>query len=168
MKIIVAMTPSGVIGVDGGMPWHYPSDLRRFKRLTMGGTLIMGRRTWDSLPGVLPGRRVLVLSRQRLDSDVEVYGSVDTALLAAGSDQHGGNGEVWVCGGGEIYTAVLTQACADVEAVDVTIVPEVFPHRDSHITRFPTNLLEERFQLECEERDKDDPCLLHRTYLPKH
>jgi dihydrofolate reductase len=168
MKIIVAMTPNGIIGVDGGMPWHYPADLKRFKRLTMGGTLIMGHLTWRSIGKHLAGRRIIVLSRSQPDADVEIYASLGTALLAAGSDQHGLSTGTWVCGGGEVYKAVLTQACGDVEAVDVTIVPEVFPHMDSHVVHFPTNLLEERFQLECEERDKDDPCLLHRTYLPKH
>jgi dihydrofolate reductase len=175
MKIIVAMTPSGIIGIDGGMPWHYPSDLRRFKRLTMDGTLIMGRKTWESIPVPLTGRRVLVLSRLGCIGDAddappeEVYGSIDVALLAAGSDQHGGFGSgLWVCGGAEVYKTVLTDCCADVEAIDMTILPEVFPYVTAHISRFPTNLLEDRFTLEREERSEDDPRLQHRYYTPKH
>jgi len=60
---IIACTPAGVIGLDGGMPWKLGSDLRRFKSLTMGGTLIMGRKTFDSIGKPLPGRESIVLSR---------------------------------------------------------------------------------------------------------
>ena len=60
---IIACTPSGVIGLDGGMPWKLGSDLRRFKSLTMGGTLIMGRKTFDSIGKPLPGRESIVLTR---------------------------------------------------------------------------------------------------------
>ena len=64
LTAVVAMTPSGVIGRDGDMPWRLSSDLRRFKRLTMGGVLIMGRRTFDSIGRALPGRRTIVITRQ--------------------------------------------------------------------------------------------------------
>jgi dihydrofolate reductase len=168
MKMIVAMDPTGIIGVNGGMPWHYREDFRRFKKLTMGGTLIMGRKTWDSLPGGLPGRRTIVISRQKLDSDVEIYASVDTALLAAGSDQHGTNGDVWVCGGAEIYRLFLEKACADIAEVDVTIVPAVteFPE-GAVVTRFPVNLLEERYTVKSERQNAEDPRLIHRQYVRK-
>ena len=56
---------NGVIGKDNGLPWHIPGDLKRFKRLTMGTAMIMGRKTFDSLPGLLPGRRHIVLTRDR-------------------------------------------------------------------------------------------------------
>ncbi|NND99029.1 MAG: hypothetical protein HKN47_17065, partial [Pirellulaceae bacterium] len=61
LTAIVAVTPSGVIGLDGDMPWQLSSDLRRFKKLTMGGVLIMGRKTFDSIGRPLPGRRTVVI-----------------------------------------------------------------------------------------------------------
>jgi dihydrofolate reductase len=63
VTLVVARAANGVIGRDGGLPWHISADLKRFKRLTMGSVMIMGRRTFDSLPGVLPGRRHIVLTR---------------------------------------------------------------------------------------------------------
>lgn len=68
---VVACTPSGVIGLDGGLPWKLSSDLQRFKTLTMGGTLIMGRKTFDSIGKPLPGRETIVLTRSpRADSSL--------------------------------------------------------------------------------------------------
>ena len=100
---VVAMTPSGVIGLDGDMPWRLSSDLRRFKRLTMGGALIMGRRTYDSIGRPLPGRRTIVLTRNRDWSmpGVERAASPEEALALAGNDP------VFVVGGAEIYQILL-------------------------------------------------------------
>ena len=64
LDIVVAMAENGVIGRDGGMPWHLSSDLRYFKALTLGKPIIMGRKTWDSLGRPLPGRLNIVVSRQ--------------------------------------------------------------------------------------------------------
>ena len=64
VSIIVAVAENGVIGRDGKLPWHLSADLRRFKKLTMGHTIIMGRRTWESISRPLPGRRMIVVSRQ--------------------------------------------------------------------------------------------------------
>lgn len=66
--LILARADNGVIGDDGALPWHLPADLRHFKSLTQGKPMIMGRKTFDSLPGLLPGRRHIVLTR---DSDWE-------------------------------------------------------------------------------------------------
>src|SRR5690349_13324688 len=63
ITIVVARAQNGVIGRDGKLPWHLPADLRRFKALTMGSVMVMGRRTFESLPGLLPGRRHVVLTR---------------------------------------------------------------------------------------------------------
>jgi dihydrofolate reductase len=65
ITLIVARARNGVIGRDGKLPWHIPADLKRFKALTMGSAMVMGRRTFDSLPGLLPGRRHIVLTRDR-------------------------------------------------------------------------------------------------------
>ncbi len=86
ITIVLARAINGVIGKEGGLPWHIPGDLKRFKRLTMGSAMIMGRKTFDSLPGILPGRRHIVMTR---DADwqvegVEVVHDVDGAIAAAG------------------------------------------------------------------------------------
>jgi dihydrofolate reductase len=102
----VARATNGVIGRDGGLPWHISADLKRFKKLTMGSAMIMGRRTFDSLPGLLPGRRHIVLTRDRDWSapGAEVAHSVDEALALAGSEP------VSVIGGAEIFQLFLPLA----------------------------------------------------------
>lgn len=104
--VILARALNGVIGRDGTLPWHLPADLKRFKRLTMGTAMIMGRRTFDSLPGLLPGRRHIVLTRDRgwRSAGVEVAGSVAESLRIAGEDA------VSVIGGAEIFRLFLPLA----------------------------------------------------------
>lgn len=99
VALIWAQSSSGVIGRDGGIPWRLPEDLARFKQLTMGHTVLMGRRTWESLPPrfrPLPGRRNVVLSRNQdyPAEGADVIGSIEDAL---------GEGLNWVIGGAEIY-----------------------------------------------------------------
>jgi dihydrofolate reductase len=96
---VVARAANGVIGRDGRLPWHLPADLRHFKEVTMGTPMIMGRRTFDSLPGLLPARRHIVLTRDR-DWSAEgavVVHDVGEALRAAAADF------VSVIGGAEIF-----------------------------------------------------------------
>lgn len=97
--LIMARAANGTIGRDGSMPWHLPADLRRFKALTMGKPMIMGRKTFDSLPGLLPGRRHIVLTRKRdwQTGGAEPAQTVDQALALAGP------GDVAVIGGAEVY-----------------------------------------------------------------
>jgi dihydrofolate reductase len=108
--LIYARAANGAIGNEGDLPWRLPADLRRFKALTMGKPMIMGRKTFESLPGLLPGRRHIVLSRR--DSfaaeGVEMAGSVKEALAlaAAGNDR----GEVAVIGGAAIYDVFMPLA----------------------------------------------------------
>ena len=97
--LIMARAANGTIGRDGTMPWHLPADLRRFKALTIGKPMIMGRKTFDSLPGLLPGRRHIVLTRKpdwQADG-AEAAQTVEQALTLAGP------GEVAVIGGAEVY-----------------------------------------------------------------
>lgn len=106
VTIIVARATNGVIGRDGTLPWHISADLRRFKRLTTGTVMIMGRRTFNSLPGLLPGRRHIVLTR---DPDwraegAEAVHSVDEAFRSAGDEP------MSVIGGAEIFDLFLSQA----------------------------------------------------------
>ena len=78
--ILVATSPENVIGKDNAIPWHYSEDLKRFKRLTIGKTVIMGRKTWESLPlKPLPDRRNIVITRQQIDG-VECFKIIDSAL----------------------------------------------------------------------------------------
>lgn len=104
--MILARGSNGVIGVDGRLPWRLPDDLRRFKQLTMGAPIIMGRRTFDSLPGLLNGRRHIVLTRDPTWSEdgAEPVYSVEQALRVANAPH------VWVIGGAEIYRLFLPLA----------------------------------------------------------
>lgn len=106
ITLVVARATNGVIGRDGGLPWRISADLKRFKKLTMGTAMIMGRRTFDSLPGLLPGRRHIVLTRDRSWSAVgaEVAPSIEDALAMAGDEP------VSVIGGAEIFELLLPEA----------------------------------------------------------
>jgi dihydrofolate reductase len=101
--LIYARAANGTIGRDGGLPWHIPTDLKRFKALTMGKPMIMGRKTFAGFPKLLPGRRHIVLTRDGgwAAEGAEVAHSVDAALALAG------DGEVAVIGGAEINALFL-------------------------------------------------------------
>lgn len=106
VAIIAALDRNGVIGRGSRLPWHLPDDLRHFKRLTLGRPIIMGRRTWESLPGALPDRTHIVVTRDpayRADGAVVVH-SLDAALAAAGGD------EALVVGGSDLYALALPRA----------------------------------------------------------
>src|SRR5215217_9346053 len=106
VTLVVARAGNGVIGKDGGLPWHIPADLKRFKSVTMGSVMVMGRRTFDSLPGLLPGRRHIVLTRDPAWSSpgAEVAKTVDEALSSADEES------VSVIGGAEIFELFLPLA----------------------------------------------------------
>ena len=106
ITLVVARATNGVIGRDGGLPWRISADLKHFKRLTTGTAMIMGRRTFDSLPGLLPGRRHIVLTRDRDWSaeGAEVVHNVDEALSLAGEEP------VSIIGGAEIFELFLPLA----------------------------------------------------------
>jgi dihydrofolate reductase len=108
--LIYARAANGAIGNEGDLPWRLPADLRRFKALTMGKPMVMGRKTFESLPGLLPGRRHIVLSRRDDMAPVgaEMAGSVREALALAsrGND----TGEVAVIGGAAIYDVFMPLA----------------------------------------------------------
>jgi dihydrofolate reductase len=116
--LIWAQSPSGVIGRAGGIPWRLPEDQARFKELTLGHTVVMGRLTWESLPAKvrpLPGRRNVVVTRQAgyMAEGATVVGSLDEALT---------DDETWVIGGGEIYTLTLPIATrCEVTEVEVDL-----------------------------------------------
>ncbi|MEV8608450.1 dihydrofolate reductase [Amycolatopsis sp. NPDC051373] len=111
-----AQSSNGVIGRDGALPWHLPEDLKHFRTLTSGATVLMGRRTWESLPPrfrPLPGRRNLVLSRTPQEG-VETFPDLAQAFAAV-------SGDVWVMGGEAVYRAALPFA-------DRIVVTEIQEH----------------------------------------
>ena len=93
IEMIVAVAENGVIGHDGKMPWRLSTDLKRFKKITMGLPIIMGRHTWESLPGVLPGRLNIIITRSKFDLPEGVIAvnspEVLPALSAGLLDQYG-------------------------------------------------------------------------------
>jgi dihydrofolate reductase len=109
VSIIAAVAENGIIGRGGELPWRLSADLQRFKKLTMGHTIIMGRKTWESIGRPLPGRRMVVISRQLgyQAEGVEVVTSFDDAIALA---QSAGEAEVFVIGGAEIYRLALAKA----------------------------------------------------------
>jgi dihydrofolate reductase len=115
--LIWAQAANGVIGRDNAIPWHLPEDMAHFRALTSGATVVMGRRTWESLPPrfrPLPGRRNVVLTRDRVwgaDGAVVVH-DLDAALV----------GDVWVIGGADVYAEALPSA----DVVELTEVQESF------------------------------------------
>ena len=118
--LIWAQSANGVIGSKGGLPWHLPEDLARFRRLTLGSTVVMGRATWDSLPAAarpLPDRHNVVLTRRPdwAAPGAAVARSLTEALEAA-------PGDVWVIGGASVYSAALPHA----DRLEVTELAESF------------------------------------------
>lgn len=110
---VVAMSLDRVIGRDGTLPWHYSEDLKRFKRLTLGATVIMGRNTWASIGSkALPGRDNRVISRSDLEN-ASCFRSIESALEDC-------TGDVWFIGGAQLYEAALTYC----NFIDVTWVPD--------------------------------------------
>ncbi|MBL8259309.1 MAG: type 3 dihydrofolate reductase [Candidatus Competibacteraceae bacterium] len=107
LTLIAALARNGVIGRDNGLPWHLPADLRFFKRTTMGKPLLMGRRTWESIGRPLPGRRMIVLSRDPAywADGIEVVRSLDEALARAGAAT-----ELMVIGGAALFEQTLPLA----------------------------------------------------------
>ena len=109
VSLIVAADLGGVIGAGGGLPWRLPADLQRFKALTMDHHLIVGRKTFEAIGRPLPGRTMVVVSRQErpVPQGVQVAPSPEAAITLA---EAAGEGEAFVAGGGEIYRALLPRA----------------------------------------------------------
>lgn len=111
--LIAAMSRARVIGVDGDLPWNLPGDLAHFRRRTLGKPLILGRKTFESLGGTLPGREMIVLSRRDVNGNDGVWsaGSKSKALsLGCERAEVLGVGEVCVIGGGEVFGEFLVDA----------------------------------------------------------
>ena len=147
LGMIVACDRNGAIGKDGDLPWRQSTDLQHFKKITMNSNLIMGRKTWDSLPGKLPGREHYVLSRGEVD-EVEVV-TFEQALEMEG----------WVIGGGEIYNLFLPH----VNQLHRTIIDARVSGADTHfpdITGMGFSLQSET-HIPAGEKDQHDMVFQH-------
>jgi dihydrofolate reductase len=150
--MIWAVSPENVIGAGGTIPWRYPGDQRRFKRLTMGTTLVMGRATFDSIGKALPGRRNVVVTSRPVDAPgIECVRSIEEALARAGE------GDVWFIGGARIYA----DAMAHVDLIDVTYVPDRVSV-DGAVLAPPID--ERVFEPEPLVPHEDEPSLTRRVY----
>ncbi|MCX6137191.1 MAG: dihydrofolate reductase [Ignavibacteriales bacterium] len=120
--IIAALTPGRVIGNDGTIPWHYSEDLKRFKRLTIGQTVLMGRKTYESLGKPLPGRTNVVITKSKIaiptGADVIIYPTLEEALLELQDRE-----KVFVVGGGTIYAQLIERA----DAMHLTMIEQEAP-----------------------------------------
>lgn len=145
LSLIAAVSDNGVIGLDNDLPWHLPADLKRFKSLTTGHHMIMGRRTWDSIGRrPLPGRPTIVVTRDRSYSAVpaQVAHSISQALDLVGDDD-----EVFIAGGEAIYRLALPVA----DRIHLTRVHADFDGD----TRFP-DIEEAEWQVVLEEQHEQD------------
>lgn len=130
MTLIAAMGRDREIGYQGQMPWHLPRDLKHFKAITLGHTVLMGRKTWEALPFALPGRRNVIITRQhdyrpqvKPEADVHIAHSVEMACELAG------NGEIMIIGGAQLYSICLPWASVlELTLIDVnTLADTWFP-----------------------------------------
>ncbi len=155
LSIIVAVASDGAIGRANDLLWHLPADLKRFKELTTGHTILMGRKTFESLPrGPLPNRRNIIISRSLpAQTGAEVYPTIQQALEACASDE-----EVFIIGGGEIYRQLLP----DTERIYLTRVQASFPDAEVFFPELdPTEWIEEAREVyPRDERNEYDTELL--------
>lgn len=107
VSLIVAASQNDVIGRDGDMPWRLSADLQRFKKLTMGHVIVMGRKTYESIGRLLPGRQTVIVTRQ---AGYAVEGAVIASNVAAALQTPSAAGEIFVVGGGEIYAQAIDLA----------------------------------------------------------
>jgi len=147
--ILVAVSPEGIIGKNNSIPWHYSADLKRFKRLTIGNTVIMGRKTWESLPiKPLPNRRNIVITRSSIE-EIDCFQSIDDALQTC-------EGDVWFIGGAGIYEEAMKKA----DLIDMTLVPDNITGKNC--IYFPE--IGNEWKEEENNRLEEDPKLGHKTY----
>jgi dihydrofolate reductase len=135
--LAAAVADNGVIGAAGALPWHIPGDLRRFKALTKGQPMVMGRKTFESLPGLLPGRRHIVLTRDVgwAEDGAELARSVEQALAMANAPH------IAVVGGAEIYRLFLPLA----HRIEFTEV-HAEPQGDTRFPAFDRDQWDESFR----------------------
>ena len=147
-KAIVAVSQNGVIGKNGDLPWRLAEDLKWFKKITMGHVVLMGRKTWDSLPFPLPGRKNWVISRSLEKKEgMQVFDSIEEAEGNLDPEE-----QIFVIGGGEIYAQTLAK-CREI------YVTEVLQSVDDGDAFFPS--IEEDFKVK-EILDENEAFILRR------
>ena len=132
LTIIVAAGTNNTIGKDNKLIWHLPNDLKRFKRLTSGHHIIMGRKTFDSFPGLLPNRKHIVITRKKENKEIENVGYVNSmqeAIVACKEDSN-----PFVIGGGEIYKIAMDYS----SKIELTRVNNSFDG-DTYFTKIDSN-----------------------------
>lgn len=162
LMMIAAVARNGVIGADNDMPWAVSSDLKHFKKLTVGRPMIMGRRTFQSFPGLLPGRPHIVISRDAgfRAEGAEVVRSLEEALgRANGLARELDVGEVAVIGGGQIYTAAMKHA----DRLEITEI-QADPVGDTRFPDIDSNLWHETGRVQGERTERDSAGFDFVTY----
>ncbi|WP_349357626.1 dihydrofolate reductase [Stappia sp.] len=162
LVLVAAVGENGVIGADGDMPWRLSTDLKRFKRLTLGHPVIMGRKTFESIGRPLPGRANIVVTRDAAwaHEGVETVASLDAAIALAGAQARAeGTGAVMVIGGGEIYAATLPLA----DRLEITRV-HLAPEGDTHFPRIDPGMWREVARETPERGAKDSADVTFLTY----
>ena len=148
---IYACDLNGAIGKDGDLPWRQSSDLQHFKRITLGGTIVMGRKTWESLPGKLPGRRNIVMSRSKRE-DIEILSYEEVISLSHEQD-------VFIIGGGEIYNLFID----DVRELHRTLINTEIENADTFVPKIDDlgfHMISER-HVSAGEKDEFDMTFQH-------
>lgn len=154
LSLIAAMADNGVIGIDNRLPWRLPADLQHFKRITMGKPMVMGRKTWESLPGLLPGRTHVVISR---DPNYRAEGGFVVHSLQQAIDEFGDVDELMLVGGANVYAQALPMAAR----LYLTYV-HASPQGDAH---FPAFNLDEWQEIERVEGTLDERNKLAHTFV---
>lgn len=150
LSAIVVIAENGAIGKNGDLLCHLPADLKHFKEITMGHTIIMGRRTWESLPkGALPGRKNVVITRNTdfIAEGADVYHSLEEALQATAEDE-----DRFIIGGGMLYT----EAFPLTDVLHLTLLHASFPDADTFFPAFNGDEWEE-ISREDDEADERNP-----------
>ena len=149
VSLLVAMARNRVIGRDNRIPWHLPADLKRFKALTMGHHIVMGRKTWQSINRLLPGRTSVIVTR---DAQFRVAGAKIARSIEDALQQCGDDSEIFVIGGEQIFRAALPYAqrlylsAIDADIAGDTYMPPIdlsewqLTHEEEHAADPPSNL----------------------------
>ena len=156
ISLIVAMSRNRVIGALGQIPWHLPDELKLFKRLTMGHHIIMGRKTWDSIGRLLPGRTTVVVTRQ---PGFEVPGAIVTHTLEGAIAACGRDPEIFVIGGAELFRAALPLA----DRLYLTVVDAEIPG-DTYMPEFDSSAWRETSSREHPVDEKHGYAYRHTVY----
>lgn len=172
ITLIVAMNGQGLIGKGGTIPWRRPADLKRFKEVTQGSVLVMGRKTVESLPFPLKNRTVFGVTSDPESKEAgegkkcqRWFSSVYAALMAA-TEVAGENGTIYVAGGRDIYQAVLSTSPPVPHFLDITRVPDEFPEEEGNDVFMPF-IPWHLYQEASDQPNPSDPEIRHTLWYRK-